>query len=81
MITAILALQYPKGLKGLPIATTSNIAALRFFKHTVLEDWQKKIDEASDEGEALLFRLEYQRLKTALHIFIPEEKSRDEEVP
>lgn len=79
MITAILSLQYPKGLKGLPIATTSNVAALRFFKRTVLEDWQRKVKEASDEGEAVLYRLEYQRLKTALHIFIPEENTRDEE--
>jgi len=81
VITAILTLQYPKGLKGLPIATTSNVVVLRFFKHAVLEDWQKKIKEASDEGEALLYRLEYQRLKAALHIFIPEENSRDEEAP
>ena len=81
MISVILTLQYPKGLKGLPIATTNNISALRFFKQAVLEDWQKKIEEASDEGEELLFRLEYQRLKTALHVFIPEESSRDEELP
>lgn len=81
MTTVILTLQYPRGLKGLPIATTSNISALHFFKHTVLEDWQRKIKEASDESEALLYRLEYQRLKTALHIFIPEESSRDEEAP
>ena len=81
MTTVVLTLQYPKGLKGLPIATTSNVVALRFFKRTVLEDWLRKIEEASDEGEELLFRLEYQRLKTALHIFIPEESNRDEEVP
>ena len=81
MTTVILTLQYPKGLKGLPIATTSNVVALRFFKRTVLEDWLRKIEEASDEGEELLFRLEYQRLKTALHVFIPEESNRDEEVP
>jgi len=81
MTTVVLTLQYPKGLKGLPIATTSNVVALRFFKRTVLEDWLRKIEEASDEGEELLFRLEYQRLKTALHVFIPEESNRDEEVP
>ncbi len=45
MPTAILTLQYPKGLKGLPIATTSDITALRFFKRTVLEEWERKIDE------------------------------------
>lgn len=73
MTDAILTLQYPKGLKGLPIATTSNNAALRFFKSIVLEDWQRKIEEASDECEAILYRLEYQRLKSALDIFIPEE--------
>jgi len=73
MTDAIITLQYPKGLKGLPIATTRNIAALRFFKSIVLEDWQRKIEEASDECEAILYRLEYQRLKSALDIFIPEE--------
>jgi len=78
MITAILTLQYPKGLKGLPIATTSNIKTLRFFKRAVLEDWERKIEEASDECEAMLYRLEYQRLKSALDIFIPEEISSDE---
>ena len=60
MTDAILTLQYPKGLKGLPIATTSNIAALRFFKSIVLGDWQRKNEEASDECEAILYRLEYQ---------------------
>lgn len=78
MPNAILTLQYPKGLKGLPIATTSNITALRFFKRTVLEDWERKIQEASDEGEAMLYRLEYQRIKSAFDIFIPEETGCDE---
>jgi hypothetical protein len=74
MTDTILTLQYPQGLKGLPIATTTNILALRFFKRTVLQDWETKIQKAVDEGEAMLYRLEYQRLKSALDIFIPEEE-------
>ena len=79
MPTAILTLQYPKGLKGLPIATTSDITALRFFKHTVLEEWERKINETRDGGESILYRLEYQRLKAALNLFVPEEDSSNEE--
>ena len=79
MPTTILTLQYPKGLKGLPIATTSDVTALRSFKRTVLEEWERKIDETKDAGEAILYRLEYQRLKTALNIFVPEEDTSSEE--
>jgi len=77
MTATILTLQQPRGLKGLPIATMTNIIAPRFFKHIVLQDWEGKIQEASDEGEAMLYRLEYQRLKSALDIFIPEEDGND----
>ena len=79
MPTAILTLQYPKGLKGLPIATTGNITALRFFRHTVLEEWERKMGETKDAGEAILYRLEYKRLKAALDIFVPEEDGGDEQ--
>lgn len=73
MTGAILTLQYPKGLKGIPIATTTNITALRAFKHIVLEEWAKRIQKTDDEGEAMLYRLEMKRLKTALNLFTPEE--------
>ena len=79
MTSVILTLQYPKGLKGLPIATTSNPKALRFFKRTVLKEWERKIEGAGDEGEVMLYRLEYQRLKNALGIFIPDEDGSNDE--
>lgn len=79
MTGAILTLQYAKGLKGIPIATTTNITALRSFKHIVLQEWEKRIQETDDEGEAMLYRLELQRLKTALNVFVPEEDGSDEE--
>ena len=78
MAKAILTLQYPQGLRGLPIATTTNADALRFFKQCVLGAWQAKIEQAQDEGEAMLYRLEYQRLKTALSVFIPDVEVEDE---
>lgn len=70
---AILTLQYPIGLKGLPIATTSNREVLRFSKRFLLKEWESKIDQADDRGQAILYRLEYQRLKAALNLFIPED--------
>lgn len=79
MTGAILTLQYPKGLRGIPIATTTNITALRSFKHIVFEEWERKIEETDDEGEAMLCRLELQRLKTALNIFIRDEDTGNEE--
>lgn len=78
MAKAILTLQYPLGLKGLPIATTSNPEVLHLFKRYLLKEWESKIEQADDEGQAILYRLEYQRLKTALNIFIPEENSNSE---
>ncbi len=32
-----------------------------------------------DTGEAILYRLEYQRLRAALNIFVPEEDTSSEE--
>lgn len=74
----MLTLHYPKGLRGMPIATSTDPRVLRFFKRVVLEEWQHRIENSSDEGEAILDRLEYQRLKTALSIFISENEADDE---
>lgn len=79
MTKAILTLQYPGGLRGLPIATTSNPEILRLFKQHLLKEWEEKIKQAYDEGQATLYRLEYQRLKAALNLFIPDEDSSSEE--
>ena len=72
MHQAILTLQYPRGLRGLPVATTSNPKILHFFKQSVLREWQERIGQATDEGEVALYQLEYQRLRAALNILIPD---------
>jgi hypothetical protein len=67
-----LTLHYPKGTKGVPIATTTDSDVLHYFKQVVLEEWEDKIDSAGDESEAMLHSLEYQRLRAALSVFIPD---------
>ena len=71
MPNAILTLQYPKGLRGLPIATSTNSELLRLFKEMVLEEWRQRMETSGDEVEALINRLEYERLTKVLTILIP----------
>jgi len=78
MSIVMLTLHYPKGMKGVPIATSTDMEVLRHFKCAVLQEWQHRIEVSGDKGEVLLYRLEYQRLRSALDIFIPEETGCDE---
>lgn len=78
MAIVMLTLHYPKGLKGIPIATTTDKDVLKHFKQVVLKEWERRIQESSDEGEAMLNRLEYERLKATLSIFIPEDGKGEE---
>ena len=71
MSNVILTLQYPKGLRGIPIATSTNLELLQYFKEVVLEEWQHRIEGADDEVEALMHRLEYERLLKVLSFLIP----------
>jgi hypothetical protein len=73
MATVMLTLHYPKGLRGLPIATTTDPEVLHHFKQAVLREWEERIDRSEDEAEAMLNRLEYHRLKAALSAFIPDD--------
>lgn len=79
MISVMLTLHYPKGLRGVPIATTTAPEVLRHFKTAVLEEWLSRIEQSSNEGEAMLNRLECQRLKSALSVFIPDDKDYGQE--
>lgn len=69
---AILTLQVPKGARGIPVATTSDARALQAFRHAILEEWAVKLETATDEVEAALYRLEIDRLERALALLIPE---------
>ena len=71
MSNAILTLQYPKGLRGLPIATSTNSELLHHFKEVVLEEWRHRMETSGDEVEALINRLEYERLRKVLTVLIP----------
>jgi len=70
MATVILTLQLPRRGRGIPIATTANSEVLRVFKEAVLREWQAKAD-TTDEIEAVLARLELERLQKALDTLIP----------
>jgi len=72
MRDVMLTLHYPTGMKGIPVATTTDTGVLHHFKQAVLAEWQQRIDNSDDEAEAMLNRLEYQRLRTALALFIPD---------
>ncbi len=67
----ILTLQVPKGGQAIPAATTARPEALRHFKTVILEEWEAKVEQATDEVEAMLARLELQRLRRALAALIP----------
>ena len=71
MATVILTLQLPRRGRGIPIATTANSEVLRVFKEAVLREWQAKAD-TTDDIEAMLARLELERLRKALDILIPD---------
>ena len=71
MAQPILTLQVPKGGRGIPVATTANPALLRHCRSVVLDEWANKVDVAEDEIEALLARLELERITKALTVLIP----------
>ena len=72
MSSAILTLQIPKGGRGIPVVATANEELLLEFRRVVLSEWSDKVDAAEDELEALLARLELERVTKALMVLIPE---------
>jgi hypothetical protein len=76
MSTVILTLQVPKGNRGIPVATTANAELLALFRQVVLTEAHRKVELAEDEIEALLARLELDRLQRALAALIPEGQDR-----
>lgn len=71
MSTVILTLQVPKGSRGIPVATTADPELLRSFRNVVLDEVQRRVDSAEDEIEAMLARLDMERLRRALAVLIP----------
>lgn len=71
MSSVVLTLHYPRGIRGLPIATSTDLELLRHFKEVVLEEWRQRVETSGDEVEALINRLEYDRLSKVLTVLIP----------
>ena len=71
MAPVILTLQVPKGGRGIPVATTADAELLRRFRGVVIAEAERKVELAEDEVEALLARLELERLQRALSVLIP----------
>lgn len=74
MSNAILTLQVPRGSRGLAVVATADPDALHYFRRIVLAKAQRKVEEAGDEIEALLARLEQERIARALAVLIPGNK-------
>ena len=72
MSPVILTLQVPKGSRGIPVATTADPDVLHLFRQVVLDEARRRLELASDEIEALLARLELERLQRALAALIPD---------
>ena len=71
MGNVMLTLQVPMGGRGLPVVATASPDALQHFRRIVLAEAQRKVEEADDEIEALLARLEQERVTRALAVLIP----------
>ena len=76
MTSVILTLQVPKGNHGIPVATTANPDLLSQFRQVTLAEARQKVEMAEDEVEALLARLELERLQRALAVLIPQSAER-----
>ena len=73
MSPVILTLQVPKGSRGIPVATTANADLLSRFRRVVLAESERRVYVSEDEVEALLARLELERLARALAVLIPDD--------
>ena len=80
MSNAFLTLNLPaKGLAaGTPVVASHNPSLLAFLKQTVLLDWQRRVESASDDVLAQVDRLEFDKLRLTLDLLIPDDISPDD---
>jgi hypothetical protein len=78
MSIVILTLQLPRGGRGIPIATTADMEVLRCFKRVVIQEWRMK-SETGDDVEAMIARLELERVIKAFDVFIPDQTGCDDD--
>ena len=77
MSNAFLTLNLPaKGLAaGTPVVAFHNPRLLLFFQRTVLIDWQRRVESASDDVLAQINRLEFDKLRLTLDLLIHDKTS------
>lgn len=69
---AVLTLQIPKGNEpSVSVAMTANHLCLQVFKQTVLADYERQLELANDEVEAMVRRADLDRLRKILNVLIP----------
>lgn len=75
MSNVFLTLNLPaKGLgAGTPVVASHNPRLLTFFKRTVLLDWQRRVESATDDVLAQIDRLEFEKLRLTLDLLIPDD--------
>ena len=56
---------------GTPVVASYNCQLLRLFKRFVLEDWERRIENASDDTLAQVDQLELEKLRATLDLLIP----------
>lgn len=67
----VLTLQLPRGDRFIPIAMTADLDVLRHFKRSVLAMWERELELATDEIEAIVRRNELDKLCRTLNLLIP----------
>lgn len=70
MASVASTLHYPRGVRGLPIATSTDLELLHYLKDVTLEEWRQRVETSRDELEALIDCLEYDRLIKVLTVLI-----------
>ena len=67
----VLTLQLPRGDRFIPIAMTADLDVLQHFKRSVLGMWERELDLATDEIEAVVKHNELDKLRRTLNLLIP----------
>ena len=71
-----------KGLAaGIPVVASSNPSLLHLFKQFVVDDWQNRIRNNSDETLRQIDTLEFEKLKATLDLLIPDRDIYDGDSP
>ena len=59
------------GFSGRPVVVSYNPILLRFFKHSILQDWESRVANSPTEEDLIVNKAEFERLRLLLDVFIP----------